>query len=271
MPIVIKGYLKDTEILSATTIDQLIANAGNTEIKCLKNVKDEIGIGEYIQLNETTLEEFLTSSELKDYYINNFHGILDEKDFYNKAKGKEIEQLEGKKSFLTQWFISRKKFSGSTVHCAPADNMFLNIKGQKEWFFFDRTYTPLIQPTYSKYAVYAISELYENMQEEYFEGLMKNHPFFKHIPVYRCVLKEGDLLFNPPFWWHRVQNLTDFTVGCATRYWASKEAANSLAFTISAIFDAFRYPRKSAIPSTLLASLSTKKKRKVIDSIFSKK
>ena len=46
------------------------------------------------------------------------------------------------------------------------------------------------------------------------EGL----PAFKYCPTYSAVLEPGDILLNPPFWGHGIRNVTDKTVGVATRW-----------------------------------------------------
>ena len=38
-------------------------------------------------------------------------------------------------------------------------------------------------------------------------------PLFQYCPVYSTVLDEGDVLFNPPYWWHSIRNVTETTVG----------------------------------------------------------
>ncbi|RYH19390.1 hypothetical protein EON65_26145 [archaeon] len=38
-------------------------------------------------------------------------------------------------------------------------------------------------------------------------------PLFQYCPVYGTVLDEGDVLFNPPYWWHSIRNVTETTVG----------------------------------------------------------
>jgi hypothetical protein len=43
-------------------------------------------------------------------------------------------------------------------------------------------------------------------------------PLFKYCPVYTSVLEPGDVLFNPPWWWHSIKNITPKTVGIATRW-----------------------------------------------------
>jgi len=41
-------------------------------------------------------------------------------------------------------------------------------------------------------------------------------------------------LFSPSWWWHTVENLTDFTIGCATRCGILKPAVqNNFLFAIS--------------------------------------
>ena len=81
MPLVVRNYLSDAEIRQVTSMEELIKNNGNVQVKCAKNVTDEKGYGETIKLSSISLAEFLTSDAYKDYYINNFHGILEDEDF----------------------------------------------------------------------------------------------------------------------------------------------------------------------------------------------
>ena len=99
--------------------------------------------------------------------------------------------------------------------------MFLNIVGQKEWHFIDPSYTPVLRASVAKYGVYAISEMSEEIGKDGHNEITKGYPHMKHVPFYKRVLEEGDLLYNPPYWWHTVRNLSDYNVGCATRYWST--------------------------------------------------
>jgi len=38
------------------------------------------------------------------------------------------------------------------------------------------------------------------------------------IPRYETVLKSGDFLFNPAWYWHAVKNKTEYTIAVANRY-----------------------------------------------------
>jgi oxalate decarboxylase/phosphoglucose isomerase-like protein (cupin superfamily) len=46
----------------------------------------------------------------------------------------------------------------------------------------------------------------------------KAFPLFQYCPVYTAVLEEGDVLFNPPWWWHSIKNISDTTIGVASRW-----------------------------------------------------
>ena len=43
-------------------------------------------------------------------------------------------------------------------------------------------------------------------------------PLFEYCPVYHARLNPGDVLFNPPWWWHAIKNVTPTSVGVASRW-----------------------------------------------------
>ena len=43
-------------------------------------------------------------------------------------------------------------------------------------------------------------------------------PLFEQVPVYSARLGPGDVLINPPWWWHAINNVTGATIGCAARW-----------------------------------------------------
>ena len=98
----------------------------------------------------------------------------------------------------------------SSLHCAAAGNFFHNICGRKKWTLIEPRFSKFLGPTPSKNFSFVISE----------------HAHIpKDLPRYEVVLEPGDVFFNPPWWWHKVENLDDFTVGVAVRdhqtYWQS--------------------------------------------------
>ncbi len=253
MPIVIRGYIQDSKIRELTTKDSLIENYGDREVKYLskkalsrKNHK----IAQKAELGETTLAEFLTKEEHENDYLNNFYGVLDDEDYQLNGRGNEIDEFRNQKSALIQWYISRVQNSGSPLHCALGDNMFLNVQGNKEWLFIHPSYLPLFRPMLDKYGIYVTAELEEEVykKSDVYSDLVSDYSYLKHIPFFRYKLEPGDVLFNPSAWWHNVRNLSDYTVGCAVRYPTYYPSGNSPTISIGGLLIAgIKYPKKSIL------------------------
>ena len=270
MPIVIKGYLKDAPILKEASKEHLINDHGGKEVQCVA-VENKEGnrVGQNISADKTTLADFLTLPEYESHYINNFYGIFDEEDFKKKCKGEELDAIQGQTNMVTHWFISRSNSVGSSLHCAGGENMFLNIVGRKQWDFIHPSYNSVVQPSVSKYAAYAVSEMTEKFVDDPHKELLDGYPYMRHVPFYRCELEEGDMLYNPDFWWHSVRNLTDFNVACATRYWAS--SINVSALSISMILDMIKNPKKSSTVQAIKILKGKQSKSVFNDIIFTSK
>jgi len=273
-PLVIKNYLKGAPILDLTSTESLIQNHGEKEILCIetKSVtgkKESSNIGQNIKAKKIKLKDYLTLPEFENHYINNFFGLFDNDDFLNLCKGTELEQLMKRPNVLTQWFVARNKNTGTTFHCAPALNMFLNVKGRKEWFFIDPSYSSVMEASMTKYGVYCVSELEETFNGDFYEELIGNYPYMKHVPVYKTVLEEGDMLFNPPWWWHRVKNLSAQTIGIATRFESPvKAVTNNKTFAASMGLEAIKNPKKSIISITQKSLKDKENAKKMIESLF---
>ncbi len=56
-------------------------------------------------------------------------------------------------------------------------------------------------------------------------------PLFKYCPVYTAEINAGDVLFNPPWWWHSIKNVTPTTVGVASRWHTDGIAGHNLVAT----------------------------------------
>ena len=46
--------------------------------------------------------------------------------------------------------------------------------------------------------------------------------------IFKTCLNPGDVLINPSWWWHAVKNVTDETIGCATRWLVPMRNSNPL-------------------------------------------
>lgn len=274
-PLVIKNFLRDAPILELTSQDKLIEDYGEREVMCIESgtlagKKEESNIGQNLNIKKVTLKDFLTLPEFENHYINNFFGLFDNDDFLNYCRGKELEELMQRPNVLTQWFVARNKNTGSTLHCAVSLNLFLNVKGRKEWYFIDPSYSSIMKPAMSKHGIFCVSELEESFDENFYKRLIQDYPFMKHVPIYKTVLEEGDMLFNPPWWWHRVKNLSSQTIGIATRFESPiKAITNSKTFTAALTIESLKDPKKSPVYFARKALKNKDHAKSLIDDIFS--
>ena len=113
-----------------------------------------------------------------------------------------------------QLFIGGKNTSTS-IHSAIGSNLFVQIHGRKEWYIYDTFYNPLLQPKVDK-SVFFRSNV----------SAKKPDNIFKKAKGWRVILEPGDILYNPPFFWHEVHNL-DTTVGFGYRWFSFNEIIKS--------------------------------------------
>ncbi|SNS59492.1 Cupin-like domain-containing protein [Ekhidna lutea] len=276
-PVVVRGFLDGAPIMELTKEENLISKLGDVEVQCVNLSVDNStsSDGRNVSTFKTNLRDYLTLDKFNNYYVNNFHGILNKMDFYRLCKGREIRKIQKNGNALNQWFIKRGALVRSSLHCANGENIFLNIQGKKEWHFIHPSYTPLIHATLSKYGVYAVSDLTNHHEKGDFYDLMCNaFPYFKHIPVYKVTLQPGDLLYNPPWWWHDVRNLSPLTVGCATRWVEplkirSKLITNSPVLFAGQVIEFLKNPKKSSLYKIGKSVNNGEEAGEFINSIFS--
>jgi len=114
--------------------------------------------------------------------------------------------------FSTNLFVGSEQVF-SNLHCAPGGNFFLQIAGRKTW--------TLVEPDLSPYLFPIISRPFNHC----LSGFGSYHRYAAEaeacpiagVPRQEVVLEPGDVLYNPPWWWHEVHN-EGITIGCAIRH-----------------------------------------------------
>lgn len=121
--------------------------------------------------------------------------------------------------FGTQFIIgvggkTFKETTGTGWHCAMGSNYFVQIAGRKRWYYMDPKDSYLFQPLRNSVAAFMLNNnLMRFMKEE-----NPNHKEFNsHFPFRYTDLSPGDMLYNPPFQWHTVQNYPGLTMGTPIR------------------------------------------------------
>lgn len=114
----------------------------------------------------------------------------------------------------THLFIGGSK-TGTAFHCANNLNIFFNIYGEKEWFFVHPKHSFWMYGLLQENGSAAETQIDHNRPAS---EQRDKYPLFEQVPVYSARLGPGDVLINPPWWWHAINNVTQATIGCAARW-----------------------------------------------------
>lgn len=221
-PLVIKGFLKNSNAYKVWSSDYFKNNYYNTKLLTLdvtknKN-KDKAYTSfnqklecEYIKLGES-IDNMLNSKD-KSVYLNNVTEIFSLHpeliSDLNLDILKNIDRSINSETWLKVNMFMGGPGTGSSLHCAAGGNFFFNVVGKKRWILIDPKYSKFLRSTPEKNFAFVISGY--DIEDP------NNFQYLNNIPKCEVILEPGDLLYIPPFFWHYVKNETDFTIGCAIR------------------------------------------------------
>lgn len=224
-PVVIKGLLCDTKAVKQWD-KKYFRQFGDTKILAL--VTNSAGFKGYKSFTQSidsevvTLHKFLDTVDdpKKTMYINNVTSIFMDNPTLVDDMALTRLKLTGSKLNKNTWkkinLFMGKKSTGSSLHCAGGGNFFFNIHGNKKWILIDPKYYMFLESTPAKDLSFVISG--RDIEDS-------NDKVLAALPKYEIILEPGDVIYNPPWWWHYVRNESDFTIGCAVRdhytYWQS--------------------------------------------------
>lgn len=225
IPVVIEGAARDWDCVKKWSLEYFKELHGKDEITLVN--QDNLDYPyEKITLAEV-IENIRTGG--KKYY--RFYPLLERhpehiKDFDYKWLFSRQSKIKWWNAF--QVFIGGKD-TATPFHNNSASNLFVQAYGEKKWILYSHYYTPIFDPDPIKNIYRSIP--IKTTQGNYYDPFNPNHnyPFelFKYIDGYEANLKPGDILWNPPYYWHAVHNTTD-SIGVGYR-WLSPFNAFSLA------------------------------------------
>ena len=101
--------------------------------------------------------------------------------------------------------------TGTSYHCAANFNCFVMVQGEKEWRFVDPAYSAWMYPFMPASGLFGFSPVPAFEPSDRF-------PLYRRVQTFVTRLRPGDMLLNPPWWWHAVRNATPSSIGVATRW-----------------------------------------------------
>ena len=214
-PVLIKGFLKDSPAVEQWDIDYLKNIIGDFKINTLNKEPK-------LEIKSCTFNHFANVVEEGNIYINNNHTILSHFPLlYNDIKSKfkllintlystNLRNIHIANLFI--WYNNGDKVNGSNMHCGGSGNFFCMIKGRKRWTLINPKYSSLLKGRVAKSGIHGqtLFDMPDIPLSEY-------PKIFTYLPRYDVTLEPGDILWNAPWWWHRIENDAGLSIGLAIR------------------------------------------------------
>ena len=211
VPVVFEGVAKDWTCVKKWSLDYFSEEFGDDDVLLTDaegTNSNPLGTAwEYITLRE--LIENIDGGGLK---YARFHPLLQVHP--ELREDMDIQWLRqhmyGRR---TDWMTFYTVFLGgkgtnTAIHNAANDNLFMQIEGQKRWLLYPVAHTPVFDIEANR-APYKGCDLIPD------EPDFEKYPMYRHVDYWETVLEPGDVLYNPPYVWHHVTNLTrSIGVGC---------------------------------------------------------
>ena len=214
-PVVLKGFFEDPQRLGLWTLEAMARRYGDEEVLLTSTRKDGYP-GKFKEV-------------LKDgVYLHNSEYLL--KKFPELLGSLQLQRLEPfihKKVGFAQLFAGRKG-TGTAFHSALPWNFFFMLEGKKRWHLVHPQHSFLLYPVATPLGAHASFALCRSLES----ADTKAYPLFKYCPILEVTLEPGDVLLNPPWWWHAVENITEATVGVASR-WHSEGQVGASSFRMT--------------------------------------
>jgi len=213
-PIVIKGFASSFPCTKLWTPEYFRDNYGDFPLwySTTEKLCEEDG---------TSLHDYVSAvlnGDVSRAYLENLSDIFNAYPILHQQIGIDrIDQFLGDFASyhkIAQLFIGGPG-TGAVYHCANELNCFLNIHGRKEWIFVHPKYSAAMYSSNFNKGIFVGSFVKHNAPIKYLE---EHQPLYNRIPKLRIVLEPGDMLINPPWWWHAINNQPPVSIAVASRW-----------------------------------------------------
>lgn len=214
IPVVVEGGAKNWDCCKKWSLDYFSELHGEDNVTLVGNDSREAPY-EILKLKDVIQNIHSENSK----YLR-FYPLLTEHpehlaDFdYSYLRG-AMGKMSGWEQF--QVFIGGKS-SKTPVHNAMACNLFIQAYGEKKWILYPPELTAIIDPSpgvnFHRGAPFKSKEGPFDPFDANFDAPYHLYRYIDGICVH---LRPGDIFYNPPHYWHTVQNPTD-SIGIGYRW-----------------------------------------------------
>jgi len=214
-PIVIRGGAAASEACRTWDVEFFRSRYGDVPVQILDPGKEEFS---------GPLREVLDSqgTDRRLYVLGTINLLRDHKELIDQmgvlSYRKHMTRLPI--SYVgSQLFLGVHHKSGSGWHCATGSNLFFMVRGKKRWTFASAEYTWFFHPLVNQTCQTLLSPMYLLLDRQYdLDYIRKYFPLFEFCPRQEVTLEPGDVLFNPAWNWHDVENLTEESIAVSSRW-----------------------------------------------------
>lgn len=214
-PVILEGRAREWACVKRWSPQWLAEHYGSDPVSLIDASPEDMTNINYEVMNATLADVLLAmdSGDITKY--SRFNRILYDhpelvEDFDWRWLYKMRNLISSGNTF--QVFIGGKG-TRTQLHCASEHNLFTQVYGQKHWYIYSPHYDVVFDPpvTGTPYFHSAFDPDAPNFEL---------FPAAKYVETWECELSPGDVLFNPPSWWHHVTNLTG-SIGVGFRWFGA--------------------------------------------------
>ena len=205
LPVVLEGFAKDWGCCKNWSLDYFKENYGDDTITILdQNIQD-------LPYERIKFREVLDDISKGSKYLRFYPFLKSHPERIADFDYKWLQSMRNKFTYADafQVFIGGKD-KYTPMHHASQGNLFIQAHGEKKWIIYSPYYTSIVDPEPAR-------NIYRNAPFKTEEGPFNPYepnyetPYtlYKYIEGFETTLKPGDILYNPPFYWHTIKNPTD--------------------------------------------------------------
>jgi hypothetical protein len=213
-PVVLEGAGREWPAVKKWTFEFLMERCGQDRVDVLDGHNWKVSRREGDDVVSTAergmqVKELLAAARTGSGWYGAFMELLDKYEDLRKDIDLDFVRRYGSMDGRVPWQqnILAKMYVGgpmtaTSLHCAPVMNLYLQAYGRKRWVLIAPRFTPFMYMGLSKGGNWQSRVDFRN--PDYTEC-----PLYQYVDRYETVLEPGDVLWNPPWVWHGVQNLTE--------------------------------------------------------------
>jgi hypothetical protein len=213
-PVVLEGIASEWPVVKKWSFEYLLERCGQDQIEVLDghNWKVQAGAAaDAVVASERGMKmaELLNGARSGSGWYGSFMELLDKHGdmrddiewSFVRDYGCTSMRLPWQRNILAKMYVGGPMTSTS-FHCAPVMNLYLQAYGRKRWVLISPRFTPFMYPALSK-------GLNWQSRVDFRDPNYEEAPLYRYVDRYETILEPGDVLWNPPWVWHGVQNLTE--------------------------------------------------------------